>query len=150
METGTNNLRGRTAERREIRLSHRRYHRWILKRGRIHPLIYIVTAANRMQSDVSQSLHAFGILCIQHALETNHHGIVSPSQRVNVPVGLSGPSSATRTASRAPSSTVSVPAYPLRFVLVKPGETALTLIPSGSNSIAMATVKALSAVLDAG
>jgi hypothetical protein len=34
--------------------------------------------------------------------------------------------------------------------LGKPGETALTLIPSGSNSIAMATVKALSAVLDAG
>jgi hypothetical protein len=81
---------------------------------------------------------------------TNHHGIVRFSQRVNVPVGPSGPSSATRTASRAPSSTVSVPAYPLRFVLVKPGETALTLIPSGSSSIAMASVKALSAVLDEG
>ncbi len=47
-----------------------------------------------------------------------HHGMVSPSQRVNVPVGPSGPSSATRTASRAPSSTVSVPEYPLRLVLV--------------------------------
>ena len=40
-----------------------------------------------------------------------------------------------------------MPAYPLRFVLVKPGETALTLIPSGASSIAMATVKALRAVL---
>jgi hypothetical protein len=48
----------------------------------------------------------------------HHHGIVSFSQRVNLPVGPSGPSSATRTASRAPSSTVSVPEYPLRFVLV--------------------------------
>src|SRR6202790_898036 len=81
---------------------------------------------------------------------SHHHGIVPFSQRVNVPVGPSAPSSATRTASRAPSSTVSVPAYPLRFVLVKPGETALTLIPSGSNSIAMAIVNALRAVLDAG
>src|ERR1700722_6890978 len=81
---------------------------------------------------------------------TDHHGIVPFSQRVNVRVGPSRPSSATRTASRAPCSTVSVPAYPLRFVLVKPGETALTLIPSGSSSSAMATVKALRAVLDAG
>src|SRR5476649_1104813 len=80
----------------------------------------------------------------------NHHGLVSPFQRVNVPVGPSGPSIATRTASRAPSSTVSVPADPLRYVLVKPGETALTLIPSGSSSMAIATVKALRAVLDAG
>src|SRR6266498_2153052 len=40
----------------------------------------------------------------------NHHGIVTFSQRVNVPVGSSGPSSATRTTSREPSSTVSVPA----------------------------------------
>src|ERR1700693_3373462 len=84
------------------------------------------------------------------APDLNHHGIVSPFQRVNVPVGPSGPSNATRTASRAPSSTVSVPAYTLRFVSVKPGETALTFIASGSSSIAMATVKALSAVLDAG
>src|SRR5476649_684861 len=84
------------------------------------------------------------------ALDLNHHGIVSPFQRVNVPVGPSGPSIATRTASRAPSSTVSVPAYPLRFVLVKPGDTALTLIPSDSSSMAIATVKALRAVLDAG
>ena len=38
-----------------------------------------------------------------------HQGIVSPSQRVNAPVGPSRPSRATRTASRAPSSTVSVP-----------------------------------------
>jgi hypothetical protein len=36
---------------------------------------------------------------------SHHHGIVSSSQRVNVPVALPGPSSATRTASRAPSST---------------------------------------------
>src|SRR5580692_6344641 len=43
------------------------------------------------------------MLCIHRALETNHHGIVSLSQRVNAPVGLSGPSSATRTASRAPA-----------------------------------------------
>jgi hypothetical protein len=76
-----------------------------------------------------------------------HPGIVPPSQRVNVPVGPSRPSSVTRTTSQAPSSTVSVPAYRLRLVLVKPGETALTLIPSGS--IAMATVKALRAVRDA-
>jgi hypothetical protein len=54
---------------------------------------------------------------------TDHHGIVTFSQRVNVPVGPSGPSSATRTTSRDPSSTDCVPAYPLRFVLVKPGET---------------------------
>src|ERR1700733_5009554 len=88
-------------------------------------------------------------LCTR-ALDLNHHGIVSPFQRVNVPVGPSGPSSATRTASRAPSSTVSVPAYPLRFVLVKPGETALTLTPSGSSSSARAGGKALRAVLEAG
>src|ERR1700733_8896435 len=88
--------------------------------------------------------------CTNNGGRADHHGIATFSHRVNVPVGLSGPSNATRTASRAPSSTVSVPAYPLRFVLVKPGETALTLIPSGSNSIAMATVNALRAVLDAG
>ena len=55
-----------------------------------------------------------------------HQGMVSFSQRVNPPVGPSGPSRATRTASRAPSSTVSVPEKLLRAVLVKPGETALT------------------------
>src|SRR3984957_14536140 len=76
-----------------------------------------------------------------HFSLADYQGIVPFSQRVNVPVGPSQPSSATRTASRAPSSTVSVPAYPLRFVLVNPGETALTLIPSGSSSIAMATVE---------
>ena len=79
-----------------------------------------------------------------------HHGIVAFSQRVNVPVGPSGPSSATRTTSREPSSTDSVPAYPLRFVLVKAGETKLTLIPVDSSSIIMASVIALRAVLDAG
>src|SRR5215469_15750659 len=51
---------------------------------------------------------------------TDHHGIVVFSQRVKVPVGPSAPSSATRTTSREPSSTDSVPSYPLRFVLVKP------------------------------
>jgi NAD(P)-dependent dehydrogenase (short-subunit alcohol dehydrogenase family) len=68
----------------------------------------------------------------------------------NVPVGPSGPSSATRTASAAPSSTVSVPLYSFRLVLVKPGETALTLIPVDPSSIAMASVIALRAVLEAG
>ena len=58
----------------------------------------------------------------------HHHGMVSFSQRVNVPVGPSGPSRATRTTSREPSSTEAVPSYPLRFVLVKPGVTKLTLI----------------------
>lgn len=48
----------------------------------------------------------------------HHHGMVSFSQRVNVPVGPSGPSSATRTTSREPSSTEAVPSYPLRLVLV--------------------------------
>src|SRR5579863_9510878 len=81
---------------------------------------------------------------------TDHHGIVTFSQRVNVPVGPSGPSIATRTTSREPSSTDSVPAYPLRFVLVNPGETRLTLIPVDSSSIIMARVIALRAALDAG
>ncbi|ADW71193.1 hypothetical protein AciX9_3917 (plasmid) [Granulicella tundricola MP5ACTX9] len=49
---------------------------------------------------------------------TAHQGIAAFSQRVNVPVGPSGPSSTTRTTSRDPSSTDSVPAYPLRFVFV--------------------------------
>ena len=40
---------------------------------------------------------------------TDHHGSVPRVACVNVPVGPSGPSSATRTASRAPSSTVSTP-----------------------------------------
>src|SRR4029079_11072424 len=70
----------------------------------------------------------------------HHHGIVMFSQRVNVPVGSSGPSSATRTTSREPSSTDCVPSYPLRFVLVKPGETKLTLIPVDSSSTIMASV----------
>ena len=39
---------------------------------------------------------------------TNHQGI-TPPVRVKVPVGPSGPISATRTASAAPCSTVSVP-----------------------------------------
>jgi hypothetical protein len=60
--------------------------------------------ANRVPSTTRSRLH--------------HHGIVSFSQRVNLPVGPSDPSSATRTASRAPCSTVSAPEYPLRFVLV--------------------------------
>ena len=51
----------------------------------------------------------------------HHHGMVSFSQRVNVPVGPSGPSSATRTTSREPSSTEAVPSYPLRFVFVHRG-----------------------------
>src|SRR5204862_5202415 len=80
----------------------------------------------------------------------DHHGIVVFSQRVNVPVGPSGPSSATRTTSREPSSTDSVPAYPLRFVLVKAGETRLTLIAVDSSSTIMASVMALSAAFDAG
>src|SRR5580693_7037106 len=78
-----------------------------------------------------------------------HHGMVSFSQRVNVPVGPSGPSKATRTTSREPSSTEAVPSYPLRFVLVKPGVTRLILIPVDSSSIIMASVIALRAVLDA-
>src|SRR5580658_4907722 len=81
---------------------------------------------------------------------TDHQGIVAFSQRVNVPVGPSGPSSATRTTSRDPSSTDCVPAYPLRLVLVKPGETKLTLIPVDSSSTIMASVIAFRAVLDAG
>src|SRR5580693_4765563 len=84
------------------------------------------------------------------SLLPRHHGIVMFSQRVNVPVGPSGPRSATRTTSREPSSTDSVPAYPLRFVLVNPGETRLTLIPVDSSSIIMARVIALRAALDAG
>jgi len=64
---------------------------------------------NRGEGEVAARL---GLIATIH-----HHGIVWFSQRVNVPVGVHGPSSATRTASRAPSSTVSVPAYPLRFVL---------------------------------
>ena len=44
-----------------------------------------------------------------HVVTQLHHGI-TPSVFENVPVGPSGPSSARRTASRAPSSTVSVPA----------------------------------------
>ena len=39
----------------------------------------------------------------------DYQGIVSPSQRVKVPVGPSGPSRASRTGSSAPSSTVPVP-----------------------------------------
>ena len=41
---------------------------------------------------------------------TDHHGSRPSFACENVPVGPSGPSSARRTASRAPSSTVSVPA----------------------------------------
>src|SRR5580704_9826414 len=80
----------------------------------------------------------------------HHHGIVAFSQRVNVPVGPSGPSSATRTTSREPSSTDAAPAYPLRFVFVNPGVTRLTLIAVDSNSTIMANVIALRAALEAG
>jgi hypothetical protein len=38
----------------------------------------------------------------------------------------------------------------LRFVLVKPGETKLTLIPVDSSSIIMASVMALSAAFESG
>ena len=76
--------------------------------------------------------------------------MVVSSQRVKVPVGPSGPSSATRTTSREPSSTDSVPAKPLRFVLVKAGETRLTLMSVDSSSTIIASVIALSAALDAG
>src|SRR5580704_12967206 len=86
----------------------------------------------------------------QRSLLPRHHGMVMFSQRVNVLVGPSGPRSAMRTTSREPSSTDSVPAYPLRFVLVNPGETGLTLIPVDSSSIIMASVIALRAALDAG
>src|SRR6202021_1393287 len=79
-----------------------------------------------------------------------HHGMGAFSQRVKVPEGPSGPRSATRTTSREPYSTDSVPSYPLRFVLVKPGETRLTLIPVDSSSIIIASVMALRAALDAG
>src|ERR1700743_3188531 len=82
--------------------------------------------------------------------ELRHHGITAFSQRVNVPVGPSGPSKATRTTSREPSSRDCVPSYPLRAVLVKPGETRLTLIPVDSSSTIMASVIAFSAALDAG
>src|ERR1700691_5521905 len=75
----------------------------------------------------------------------HHHGIVSFCQRVNVPVGPSGPSSATRTTSREPSSTEAAPSYPLRFVLVEPGVTKLTLIPVDSNSTIIANVIAFRA-----
>ena len=78
-----------------------------------------------------------------------HKGMVVFSQRVEVPVGPSGPSSATRTTSRGPSSTDSAPSYPLRFVLVKPGETRLTLMSLSSSSTIMASVIAFRAVLDA-
>src|SRR5215472_4189067 len=81
----------------------------------------------------------------QFAQFTDHHGIVVFSQRVKVPVGPSAPSSATRTTSREPSSTDSVPSYPLRFVLVKPGETRLTLIPVASSSTIIPNVIALRA-----
>lgn len=40
---------------------------------------------------------------------TGHHGIATFSQRVNVPVGPFGPSSATRTTSREPASIDSDP-----------------------------------------
>jgi len=76
--------------------------------------------------------------------------MVTFSQRVKVSVGPSGPSNATRTTSREPSSKDSAPAYPLRFVLVKPGETKLTLIPVDSSSIIMASVMALSAAFESG
>src|SRR5271156_4408917 len=46
METGPRNLRGRAAERTEIRLSHRRHRPRIRECGGIYPLIYIVTAAH--------------------------------------------------------------------------------------------------------
>lgn len=52
---------------------------------------------------------ALSVARSDHSLELHHHGIGMFSQRVKFPVGLSGPSSATRTASRAPSATVSVP-----------------------------------------
>src|ERR1700751_2005254 len=87
-------------------------------------------------------------LRLAHTVPDDHQGIVEFSQRVNVPVGPSGPSNATRTTSREPSSTDCVPSYPLRFVLVKPGETRLTLIPVDSSSTIMASVTALRAALD--
>src|ERR1700743_2982209 len=82
--------------------------------------------------------------------ELRHHGITAFSQRVNVPVGPSGPSKATRTTSREPSPRDCVPSYPLRAVLVKPGETRLTWVRVDSNSTIMASVMAFSAALDAG
>jgi len=91
-------------------------------------------------------MQAFGNTFRPH----DHHGIVTFSQRVNVLVEPSGPSSATRTTSREPSSRDCVPSYPLRFVLVNPGETRLTLIAVDSNSIIMASVIALRAAFDAG
>lgn len=80
----------------------------------------------------------------------NHHGIMVFSQRVNVPVGPSGLSRATRTTSREPSSTESVPAQSLRWVFVNSGETKLSLIRVDSSSGIIASVIALRAALDAG
>src|ERR1700683_164316 len=91
-----------------------------------------------------------GVIFLITRSRLHHHGIVTFSQRVNVPVGPSESRSATRTTSREPSSTDSVPSYPLRFVLVNPGETRLTLIPVDSSSIIMAKFIALRAALDAG
>src|SRR3569623_1092873 len=90
-----------------------------------------------------------GRYCIEVSLETGHHGIVWLFQRVKVPVGPSGPSRATRTTSREPSSTDSVPAKLLRLVAVNAGETRLTLMSVSSSSTIMARVMALSAVLEA-
>src|SRR5580698_7376081 len=85
------------------------------------------------------------------AHKTNHHGSIPSLACVNVPVGPSGPSSATRLCRHGDRRGGRLRGGALRFVLVKHGETAFTLIPAGSSSIAMAaSVIALRAVLDAG
>src|SRR5580658_419376 len=107
-------------------------------------------AARRLCATLPPTLPVIPLIAYILLSLCDHHGIVTFSQRVNVPDGPSGPSSATRTTSREPSSTDCVPAYPLRFVLVKPGETRLTLMPVDSSSTIIASVIAFRAALDAG
>ncbi|MEA2200593.1 MAG: hypothetical protein QOI89_1189 [Solirubrobacteraceae bacterium] len=78
------------------------------------------------------------------ALRLVHHGIVAFSHLVNVPVGPSRPRSATRTTSREPFSTDSTPAYPLRFVLVNPGETkSILMLVDSSSSVGRRRIQTL-------
>ena len=67
------------------------------------------TAPQHFDKGQSRPGGEFPHACISRS-RLHHHGSVPSFACENVPVGPSGPSSARRTASRAPSSTVSVPA----------------------------------------
>src|SRR5258706_15054703 len=102
--------------------------------------------SSRKDGQVTSQLHH---LSTPKELRPLHHHGTGPFSSENVPVGPSWPRSASRTGSRAASSTVRVPWKLFKSVAVKPGHAALTLMRVDSRSAANASVIALSAVFDA-